>query len=62
MTDGGLLLLPNLVLAGDLNVTIGASKIWGNKADLDPLAHYFSQLIVDNGLVDLAPPCAGPTW
>ena len=39
VTDGGLLLLPNLVPAADLNFTVGAAKIWGNKSCLDPLAH-----------------------
>ena len=34
----------------------------GEKALVDPLALFFSQLIDDNGLVDLAPPCAGTTW
>ena len=62
MVDGGLLLIPNLVLAGNLNFTIGVAEIWGGESLLDPLAHFFSHLIVDNGLVDLAPPYAGPTW
>ena len=62
MKDGGLLLLPNLILAGDLNLTFGVADIWGMKSRIDPLAQYFSHHFSDHGLVDLAPPCAGPTW
>ena len=62
MCDGGLLNLPNLILAQDLNFTLGANDIWGMKAQLDPLASFFSQLIKDHSFVDLAPACAGPTW
>ena len=41
MLVGGLLSLPNFLLAGDLNFTISSSEIWGSKARLDPLAPYF---------------------
>ena len=59
---GGLLSLPNLILVGDLNFTLNASEIWGSKALLDPLGPYFSKLLSDHHLVDVAPSCAGPTW
>ena len=62
VASGGLLSLPNLILAGDLNITLSASEIWGSKALLDPLSPYFSKLFSDHNLVDVAPPCAGPTW
>ena len=39
---GGLLSLPNLVLAGDLNLTLNASEIWGHRAHLDPLGSFFT--------------------
>ena len=60
--SSGLLSLPNLILAGDLNFTLNASEIWGSKAHLDPLGPFFSKLISDHHLVDVAPNCAGPTW
>ena len=59
---GGLLSLPNLILAGDLNLTLNASEIWGNKVHIDPLGPFFTQLFSNYNLVDVAPPCAGPTW
>ena len=60
--SGGLLSLPNLILAGDLNLTLNASEIWGSKALSDPLGSFFSKLFSDHYLVDVAPPCTGPTW
>ena len=62
MAIGGLLSLPNLILVGDLNLTLNASEIWGTKAHLDPLGPFFSKLFSDHLLVDVAPSCAGPTW
>ena len=59
---GGLLSLPNLILSGDLNLTLNASKICGSKAQIDPLGPFFTQLFADFNLVDIAPSCAGPTW
>ena len=59
---GGLLSLPNLILAGDLNLTLNASEIWGSKAHPEPLGSFFSKLFSDHHLVDVALSCAGPTW
>ena len=39
---GGLLTLPNLILAGYLNLTLNASKVWSRKSHLDPLGPYFT--------------------
>ena len=62
MANGGLLSLPNLILAGDMNFTLNASEIWGTKALPNPLGPFFSKLISVHLLVDVAPACAGPTW
>ena len=62
MANGGLLSLPNLILTGDLNLTLNVSEIWGTKAQLDPLGPYFSKLFSDLLLVDVASSCVGPTW
>ena len=62
MATGGLLSLPNLILAGDLNFTLNVSEIWGTRAQLDPLGLFFSKLFSDHHLVDVAPSYAGPTW
>ena len=59
---GGLLNSPNLIVGGDLNLTMGASETWGKWAALDPLTSHFKLLFYSVGLVDIAPPSAGPTW
>ena len=59
---GGLLGLQNLILGGDLNLTLNSSEIWGKKASPDPLTHLFSTLFDSLGLMDIAPLCSGPTW
>ena len=59
---GGLLKQPNLVLAGDLNLTLNCSEVWGKKACSDPLGPYFTHLFSSLQLVDIAPGSAGPTW
>ena len=53
--------LPDLILAGYLNLTLNASEVWGSKAHIDPLGPYFTQLFAAFNLVDVAPLCAGPT-
>ena len=51
---GGILNIPNLVLGGDLNLTLNSSEIWGQKASPDPLTHHFLSLFKSVALVDLA--------
>ena len=51
---GSLLSLPNLILAGDLNLNMNASEIWGSRAQLDPMGPFFSKLFSDHHLVDVA--------
>ena len=58
---GGLPSLPNLILAGDLNLTLNGSEIWGSKAQPDPLGPYFTKLFSDHHLANVVPSCAGPT-
>ena len=62
MARGDLLSLPSLILADDLNLTLNGSKIWGSKAQIDPLGPFFTKLFLDHQLADVAPSCAGPTW
>ena len=39
--QGGFLSQPNLVLSGDLNLTLSSNEFWGRKARPDPLAPFF---------------------
>lgn len=42
--DFGLLLLPNLILARDLNFTWSSDEVWGDGHIINPLAGYFESL------------------
>ena len=61
VVKGGLLNQPNLVLAGDLNLTLNCSKVWGKKERSDPLGPFFTQLFSSHQLIDISPDSAGPT-
>ena len=39
--ESGILNDPSLIVVGDLNFTLSASKVWGNGNHYDPLADYF---------------------
>ena len=58
---GGLLNSPNLILGGDLNLTLRASETWGIKAAIDPLSSHFNCFFDSLGLVEIATPIVGPT-
>ena len=60
--ERGLLNSPNLILGGDLNLTLRASETWGTKAAIDPLSSHFNLFFESLGLVDIATPTVGPTW
>ena len=53
---------PNLVVGGDLNFSLGHSKIWGVKARVDVLTDFFTHLFEDLGLIDITPLDSRPTW
>jgi hypothetical protein len=53
MKKEGLFNEPNLILGGDLNFTTLIREVWGELAKADPLQIYFSQMIQDEGLVDV---------
>ena len=44
---------PSLILGGDLNHTLGSSKIWGDKARLEPLGDYFNEFFQYMDLVEI---------
>ena len=51
-----------LILGGDLNFTMGLSKIWGFRARLDSLFDFFTKILETHGLVDIIPTVMVPTW
>lgn len=45
----------NVILGGDLNLTIYVTEVWGSHSFQDPLGGYFKRLFKYLHLVDLAP-------
>jgi len=57
-----ILLLDNLIIGGDLNMTLGLSEVWGGTSLEDPLSPYFRHLFSSNDLVDISLDLLAPTW
>ena len=51
-----------IIFGGDLNFSMGISKIWGDRARIDCLSDFFSKILDDHGLVDILPNVTLPTW
>ena len=58
----GALDIPNLILGGDLNLTLNNNESWGKNARPDALAPFFTHLFKQKSLIDLAPIKHMPTW
>ena len=55
------LICSKMILAGDLNYSLGFSEIWGDRARVDNLFDFFSMKMDGFGLVDIAPAILLPT-
>ena len=53
---------PNLIVEGELNLTISTGEYWGENTRQDSLASYFHNLSEREHLVDVAPIKLEPTW
>lgn len=51
----------NLILDGELNLTISPREVWGDLARQDLLTHYFVHLFEESKLVDIEPVPVAPT-
>jgi len=58
----GILSLRNLVLAGDLNLTLSSGDIWGGSTTLGTLASFFTDYFHKNKMIDIVPGTLVPTW
>ena len=51
-----------VVMGGDFNLSLGHNEVWGPHAQVDSLAGYFVQKLVEKGLLDIEPVKIKPTW
>lgn len=52
----------NVILGGDLNLTLGVAEIWGPKVILDPLSYFFKHHLAQLDCFDIGPIKLIPTW
>jgi hypothetical protein len=62
LANSGLLSLKNLVIAGDLNLTVSTSEVWGGYVASGQLAGFFNSLFQTHKLIDVQPDKLVPTW
>ena len=52
----------SLMLGGDFNFSLGHNEVWGPHAQVDSLAGFFVQKLVEKGLLDIEPVKLKPPW
>lgn len=52
----------NVIVSGDLNLTLNSREYWGDVARPDPLVDYFSHFFENLKLIDVEPEKMVPTW
>ena len=62
LKDARALEFQNLILRGDLNLTMSSNEVWGKNARAHSLAPYFRHMFEQKGPVDVAPIKISPTW
>jgi hypothetical protein len=62
LADSGILSIPNLILGGDLNITLSADERWGGTSSSGPREVFFRNIFQSRNLVDILPRKIAPTW
>jgi hypothetical protein len=62
LANSGLLSADNLVMAGDLNITLSAEEMWGSSNFSVSLADQLKSIFKSKNLVDIRPDRMVPTW
>ena len=52
----------SIVMGDDLNFSLGHNEVWGPHAQVDSLAGFFVQKLMEKGLLDIEPVKLKPTW
>jgi len=62
LANSGILSIPNLILGGDLNITLSADEHWGGLSLPGPSEAFYRDLFLSNNLIDILPTRLIPTW
>jgi hypothetical protein len=62
VSDSGILTKKNLIIVGDLNVTLSSEEVWGGNINPAHSAGFYKSFFQANHLIDLAPDKLVPTW
>jgi hypothetical protein len=62
LADSGILEAGNLIIVGDLNITLSAEEVWGSSNFSVSLADHLKTLFQSKNLVDIRPDSLVPTW
>jgi hypothetical protein len=62
LIDQGVLREDNLILDGDLNLTLSPREVWGDLTRQDPLVDYFVHVFEESNIVDIELVLVAPTW
>jgi hypothetical protein len=53
MAECGLLSHKNMIIVGDLNLTVSTGEVWGGSTQAGPLAEFFKTFFQTNRLIDI---------
>jgi hypothetical protein len=62
LAASGILSIPNLILGGDLNITLTADELWGGITAPASGGVFYINLFSSFNLFDILPNCIVPTW
>lgn len=62
LLNSSLLCQDNIIIGGDLNISLGFLESWGNHAQVDALLYQFETLLETHNLVDAPTAKKQPTW
>jgi exonuclease III len=62
VADSGLLSIKNLIIVGDMNLTLSSKEVWGGSSSVGFSDGFYKSLFQEKHLIDVAPGKIVPTW